>query len=250
MFAVIKTGGKQYKVRVGETIDVEKLAVDTGTQVQLDQVLLAANDGDVAYGRPRIDGAVVTARVVRQYRGPKLIVFRYKSKSRYRRRTGHRQSLTQLYIQSIEVPGWEAARVEVRWAPAAEETVEIVPTASETTTTALATAAPVVETAPLAETATPVVAAAPVEQSTPVAETVQMPDAQAGSAISAPEEQSATAQGSAAPPGDVLPAANPAAQVADANSAAGETVAGAPEAVVDEPPTGLPGSGASDAGAN
>src|SRR5207248_9274986 len=109
VYAVIKTGGKQYKVRVGESIDVEKLAAEEGAQVRLDQVLLAADDGAVAYGHPLIEGAAVTARVARQYKGPKLIVFRYKSKSRYRRRTGHRRQLTQLTIQAIEVPGWETA---------------------------------------------------------------------------------------------------------------------------------------------
>lgn len=123
MFAIVKTGGKQYKVRVGETIDVEKLPVEEGSEIRLDQVLLAAHDGDVAYGHPVIDGAVVTARVARQHKGPKLIVFRYKSKSRYRRRTGHRQPLTQLTIQTIEVPGWETATIEtVRAAEAGTST--------------------------------------------------------------------------------------------------------------------------------
>lgn len=112
MFAIVKTGGKQFKVQVGETIDVEKLEVEEGAQIRLDQVLLAATDGEVAFGRPVIDGAVVTAKVVRQGKGPKLIIFKYKSKSRYRRRTGHRQKLTQLNIQSIEVPGWEVVRAE------------------------------------------------------------------------------------------------------------------------------------------
>lgn len=151
MFAIVKTGGKQFKVRVGETIDVEKLDVEEGVEVRLDQVLLAANDGAVAYGRPVIDGAVVTAQVARQHKGPKLIVFKYKSKSRYRRRTGHRQKLTQLTIQSIAVPGWEVARVEA--APPAESEV-------------------VAATAPVAmETAAVAPQAAPSEaQSTPMAQ--------------------------------------------------------------------------------
>ncbi len=120
VFAVVKTGGKQYKVRVGETLDVEKLAVEAGTQVRLDQVLLAASDENVAYGRPMIDGAVVTARVVRQYKGPKLIIFRYKSKSRYRRRTGHRQQLTQLMVQTIDIPGLGTDTMAVRRRPVVE----------------------------------------------------------------------------------------------------------------------------------
>ncbi len=216
MFAVVKTGGKQYKVRVGETIDVEKLAVEEGTQVQLDQVLLAANDGDVAYGRPLIDGAVVTARVVRQHRGPKLIVFRYKSKSRYRRRTGHRQSLTQLTIQSIAVPGWEVERLETRRAPVAEDTA---PEASEA--------------APAAEATAPA------------------PEAQAWGAVATPEEV-APAQGSAAPPSDVLPAIDPAAQVESADAAAIETAPGAvaSDALGVEPPVGEPEERLPESGAD
>jgi len=215
VFAVVKTGGKQYKVRVGETIDVEKLAVEEGTQVQLDQVLLAANDGDVAYGRPLIDGAVVTARVVRQHRGPKLIVFRYKSKSRYRRRTGHRQSLTQLTIQSIAVPGWEVERVEARRAPVAEDT------------------------APEASAAVPATEA-----------TAPAPEAQAWGAVTTPEE-TAPAQGSAAPPADVLPAIDPAAQVESA-AAAIETTPGAvaSDALSVEPPLGQPEERLPESGAD
>ena len=148
MFAIIKTGGKQYKVRVGETIDVEKLDVEEGAQVRLDQVLLAANDGAVVYGRPVIDGAVVTARVVHQHKGPKLIVFRYKSKSRYRRRTGHRQNLTQLSIQTVEIPGWETASVPARRvkAPVAGEVVPVL----DETPLAEGASAPVAEVAPVA----------------------------------------------------------------------------------------------------
>lgn len=151
MFAIVKTGGKQFKVRVGETIDVEKLDVDEGIEIQLDQVLLAANDGDVAFGQPVIDGAVVTAQVARQHKGPKLIVFKYKSKSRYRRRTGHRQKLTQLTIQSIAVPGWEVARVEVA-APAESDVVEV----AAPVATAVAEASPqapleTAETTPVAQ---------------------------------------------------------------------------------------------------
>ena len=132
MYAVVKTGGKQYQVRVGETIDVEKLTVEDGADVRLDQVLLASNDGDVVLGRPLIDGAVVTARAVRQHKGPKLIVFKYKSKSRYRRRTGHRQQLTQLAIQSIEVPGWEVVRIARAPTPVASTAVDepVAPVAS------------------------------------------------------------------------------------------------------------------------
>src|SRR5207248_5014138 len=108
-------------VLVDDTNDVDMCAAEEWAQVRLDQVLLAANDGAIAHGHPVIEGAAVTARVARQYKGPKLIVFRYKSKSRYRRRTGHRRQLTQLTIQTIEVPGWETATAPSSPAPATED---------------------------------------------------------------------------------------------------------------------------------
>jgi large subunit ribosomal protein L21 len=101
VFAIVKTGGKQYKVAVGQALDVEKLDAPVGADVQLDEVLLIADGDLVTHGRPTVAGASVTARVVRQDRGPKIIVFRYRAKSRYRRKTGHRQSLTQVVIRSI-----------------------------------------------------------------------------------------------------------------------------------------------------
>ena len=214
MYAVIKTGGKQYKVRVGETIDVEKLAAEEGAQVRLDQVLLAANDGAIAYGHPVIAGAAVTARVARQYKGPKLIVFRYKSKSRYRRRTGHRRQLTRLTIQAIEVPGWETATAPSSPAPAADD----VPSAPEST-----------------GEGTP---AGAVEETGSVA--------RAGSRGSTrpravPESRPVPpATGSGAPPDDVLPPINPAAQVDEVDGGAIEPP---PGAAIEEPPQGLPGQG-------
>jgi large subunit ribosomal protein L21 len=189
VFAIVKSGGKQFKVRVGEAIDVEKLDVEMGGEVRLDQVLLAANDGDVAYGRPVIEGAVVTAEVVRQYRGPKLIVFRYKSKSRYRRRTGHRQSMTRLAIQTIDIPGWEIERAPARTSP--EESVA----------------------ANAATEAAPAPPLSPVAAETPVSQAAEH---------GVDESNAPRAEGSAAPPGDVLPAVAPAAQVqaADGDGAA------------------------------
>jgi len=214
VYAVIKTGGKQYKVRVGESIDVEKLAAEEGAQVRLDQVLLAANDGTVAYGHPVIEGAAVTARVARQYKGPKLIVFRYKSKSRYRRRTGHRRQLTQLTIQAIEVPGWETATAPSPPAPAAQSVPSADASADETTLVGA-----VEETG----------GAAP-----PGGRTSTW-------AWAAPESQPVPpATGSAAPPDDVLPPINPAAQVEEVDGGAIEP---APGAAIEEPPQGLPGQG-------
>ena len=104
VYAVVETGGRQYRVRQGQTITVNKLPVEAGETIELDRVLLVANEGDggeVAVGQPTVPGAKVIARVVGQERGPKIIVFRYKPKVRYRRKTGHRQHLTRLEIQEI-----------------------------------------------------------------------------------------------------------------------------------------------------
>jgi len=224
VYAVIKTGGKQYKVRVGESIDVEKLAAEEGAQVRLDQVLLAANDGAVAYGQPVIEGAAVTARVARQYKGPKLIVFRYKSKSRYRRRTGHRRQLTQLTIQAIEVPGWETATAPSPPAPAAQS----VPSADVSTdeTTLVGAVDETGGAAPPGDGMSTWAWATPESQPVPPA---------TGSAAPLPP-----ATGSAAPPDDDLPPIKPAAQGEDVDGSALEPP---PGAAIEEPSPGLPGQG-------
>jgi len=101
MYAVIETGGKQYKVSEGMTIEVEKLPVPVGEEVELDKVLMVVNGKEVKVGRPFVDGAKVRAEVVAQFKGPKIIVFKYKPKKRYRRKKGHRQLYTRLLIKEI-----------------------------------------------------------------------------------------------------------------------------------------------------
>jgi large subunit ribosomal protein L21 len=101
VYAVVQTGGKQYRVAVGDRIDVERLDAEPGTEVTLDRVLMVEQDGDVKIGTPVVDGAKVIASVDAQKRGKKLIVFKMRPKKRYRRKTGHRQSLTQLTITNI-----------------------------------------------------------------------------------------------------------------------------------------------------
>ena len=102
MYAIIQTGGHQYRVAVGDQLDVEKLSVEPGTEIMLDQVLLVSDDNDqVVVGTPIVLGARVRATVVDQFRGEKIIVFKYKPKKRYRRKMGHRQDLTRLAIQEI-----------------------------------------------------------------------------------------------------------------------------------------------------
>jgi large subunit ribosomal protein L21 len=100
-YAIIATGGKQYRVSVGDVISVEKLDADAGSELTFDQVLMLGSGGSSTIGAPLVEGASVTANVVEQYRGEKIVVFKYKPKKRYRRRTGHRQSLTRLEITGI-----------------------------------------------------------------------------------------------------------------------------------------------------
>ena len=102
MYAILETGGKQYKVRPGDTLQVEKLPGEAGDTVELNRVLMVADDETVAVGKPLVAGAKVLAELVGQGRGPKIIVFKYKAKVRYRRKTGHRQSLTTLRITEIQ----------------------------------------------------------------------------------------------------------------------------------------------------
>jgi len=101
MFAIIKTGGKQYKVAKDDVITVEKLAGEAGSEVTLDEVLMIAGEADVAIGAPCVDGARVNACIVEQTRGRKIIVFKKKRRKNYRRRNGHRQDVTVLRITDI-----------------------------------------------------------------------------------------------------------------------------------------------------
>ncbi|MCL0065479.1 50S ribosomal protein L21 [Dehalococcoidia bacterium] len=100
-YAVIATGGKQYRVSPGQVIDVEQIPGDEGAAVELDKVLLIAGGEKIIAEQPALDGARVTATIVRQDRHRKVIVFKYKSKVRYRRKRGHRQPYTRLMIDEI-----------------------------------------------------------------------------------------------------------------------------------------------------
>jgi large subunit ribosomal protein L21 len=101
MYAVVKTGGKQYRVSPGDSIDVEKLPHEVGEQIELDQVLLVANGSGAKIGQPLVKGAKVKATVTRQAKGRKVIIFKYRPSKRYRRRKGHRQHYTRLRIDDI-----------------------------------------------------------------------------------------------------------------------------------------------------
>ena len=102
MFAIVETGGKQYRVQEGDNIFVEKLDADVDSNVVFDQVLAVVNDGDVKVGAPVVEGAKVTAKVLAQGKEKKILVFKYKAKSNYRRRQGHRQPFTKVSIEKIE----------------------------------------------------------------------------------------------------------------------------------------------------
>lgn len=101
MYAIIKTGGKQYKVEEGKTISIEKLDAEVGAAVEFGDVLLLS-DADVKVGQPFVAGAKVTGTVLEQGKGAKIRIFKYKAKSNYRRRQGHRQPFTKVKIEKIE----------------------------------------------------------------------------------------------------------------------------------------------------
>ena len=101
MYAIIKTGGKQYRVAVGDKIDVEKLPNAIGEQVTLGDVLMIENDGTVTVGKPMVAGAQVVAKVVDEGKGDKVIHFDYRNKHRRRKTLGHRQRYTRLEISEI-----------------------------------------------------------------------------------------------------------------------------------------------------
>ncbi|NPV85590.1 MAG: 50S ribosomal protein L21 [Anaerolineae bacterium] len=102
-YAIVESGGKQYKAVEGSTIDVDLMPVEPGTPVTLATVLLMVNDDQVVVGTPVIDSARINATVVDQIRGPKIDVFRYRPKKRIRVKTGHRQHYTRLKIDKIEM---------------------------------------------------------------------------------------------------------------------------------------------------
>ena len=102
-FAIIQTGGRQYHVQEGDTIRVESLPRDEGDTVELNEVLMVSNDGVVTVGTPTVPGVKVVTQVVGQGKNRKVIVFKYKAKTRYRRKNGHRQTYTALKVSDISV---------------------------------------------------------------------------------------------------------------------------------------------------
>lgn len=101
MYAVIKTGGKQYQVKEGDILKIEKLNLEKGSTFDFEEVLLVSNDGDVKLGSPIVEGAKVSAEVLEHGKGKKIVVFKYKPKKHSKTKQGHRQPYTRVKITSI-----------------------------------------------------------------------------------------------------------------------------------------------------
>lgn len=114
IYAIVRTGGKQYRVEPDQTLDVDRLPAEVGSTVELEEVLLVAGDDGVQVGRPVVEGARVVAEVVEHLRGEKIRVFKYKNKTRYRRRKGHRQNYTRLTIRRIVTATAERGEAEAK----------------------------------------------------------------------------------------------------------------------------------------
>ena len=135
MYAVVTTGGKQYKVEEGETLRVEKIAGDVGSSVTFDRVLMISDGETVSIGQPVLDDASVEGHIVEQGKSKKIIIFKYKRRKRYRRKHGHRQQYTAVKIDSIKAKGIvlrkktepesEAAKPEVKKKEARESAAEV-----------------------------------------------------------------------------------------------------------------------------
>jgi len=103
LYAIIETGGKQYRVQEGDKLNIEKLPAAAGEEVGIDRVLAVVNGEEVKIGTPLVEGARVTLRVLRSGKGKKIIVFKFKAKKNYRRKQGHRQPFSQVIVEKIEV---------------------------------------------------------------------------------------------------------------------------------------------------
>jgi large subunit ribosomal protein L21 len=103
VYAIVRDRGQQYRVEAGQTVSLALMNAEAGSEIELDEVLLVNNDSEVKVGTPTVEGAKVRAEVVGPSKGDKIIVFRYRNKKRFRRRTGHRQKYTNVKIQEIVV---------------------------------------------------------------------------------------------------------------------------------------------------
>jgi large subunit ribosomal protein L21 len=121
MYAVLSSGGKQYRVEPGSTVLMERLPLEPGAAVLFDRVLLIGDGDDVTVGTPVVSGATVSGTVLGEELGPKLVIFKFKQKVKYRRRTGHRQHLLRVRIDEISAEGRGKSRAKAKAEPAAPE---------------------------------------------------------------------------------------------------------------------------------
>ena len=104
MYAVIQTGGKQYRVQPGDKVTIEQVPGTAGDAIQFDKILMISTDESVAVGRPLVEGAKVTGQIVEHHRGPKLVVYKFKRRKNQRKRNGHRQNYTTVRIGEVVAP--------------------------------------------------------------------------------------------------------------------------------------------------
>ena len=181
MFAVVKTGGKQYRVEEGRSLKVDRLAGEPGDSVELGEILMIGEGSEVTVGAPLVAGARVIGTIAEQGRAPKIVVFRYKNKTRSRKKTGHRQPYTRLIISDVLVPGAEPKPKKER--PAAKEAVEADDAAAEPAA-APSAEAPAVAEAPKRGRRK----AEPAAQATPTGDVENEPAQEAAQAASAEEK--------------------------------------------------------------
>ena len=156
MYAVVNSGGKQYKVQKGEILKVEKISGDVGNPVTFDRVLMFSDGENVSIGQPLLDGVSVEGHIVEQGKARKIIVFKYKRRKRFRRKNGHRQEFTAVQIDSIKAKGTKAAKAaepkaEAKAEVTESETKKTAPKKAAAKETAAKKAAPKKETAEKAE---------------------------------------------------------------------------------------------------
>lgn len=141
MYAVVTTGGKQYRVEAGSELVIERLAEDPGASITFDRVLLVGDGDAVTVGTPTVDGASVSATVMGEALGPKLVIFKFKQKATYRRKNGHRQHLMRVRIDEINASGKRARTESAGTAPKSADTAPESATAERSATTGDAEAA-------------------------------------------------------------------------------------------------------------
>jgi large subunit ribosomal protein L21 len=132
MYAVVNTGGKQYKVQQGEILRVEKIPGDVGSPVTFDRVLMFSDGEDVSIGQPVLENIAVEGHIVEQGKAKKIIVFKYKRRKRYRRKQGHRQTFTAVQIDNIAAKGAEAKEAPKKESAKKTEAKKVAPQKAET----------------------------------------------------------------------------------------------------------------------